>query len=139
MLNRKEKRTKDQELYNKYIERHPEMKDFFNMMLEFEPHKDNNITGAICVKAGKKTAKGFQVYLSSCTNNPMVMLDSWNGKSQVYIRNDDDNIYHSDCLINLDLIKDFVCKRIDTISYSNRYQAVFNYGNVDYQIEIYID
>ena len=109
---------------------HESLVPFVRMFEDFMWRDNNNLQ--INVRVGERQKEKFYRFLSADIERPCIRVSICKNTYFLHINNDSDD---TGLAINLSRIKRIKTENMETPKW-NRYTAQFNYGKVDYNIEI---
>lgn len=111
----------------------------FRELIERNATYEQNTSQSISIDIGKRTKKGFGVYLHTAFENPKVLIEHFGNESQLRIISCD-KLNGGSVILNLIMIDNIVVKENRNGDTFLTYDVIFHYrpANMDYKIHIVV-
>ena len=135
------KRELNLETLARFIEQHPELKEFVELVMQFDVWKEDSEkpTGTIKIEFGKSKPDKFIVRLGAILDKPEIHLDTYRGDPMLTFQDNRADFTTIGCSINLALIKNFtvINRDMDDLIYC---EYSFSYDRIgDYRFIVKIE
>ena len=135
------KRELNLETLARFIEQHPELKEFVELVMQFDVWKKDSEkpTGTIKIEFGKSKPDKFIVRLGAILDKPEMHLDIYRGDPMLTFHDNRADYTTIGCSINLALIKNFtvINRDMDDLIYC---EYSFSYDRIgDYRFIVKIE
>lgn len=111
----------------------------FRELIERNAAYEQNSSQSISIDIGKKTKKGFGVYLHTAFENPKVLIEHFSNEPQLRISSCD-KLNGGSVILNLTMIDNIVVKENRDGDTFLTYDVIFHYcpANMDYRIHVIV-
>lgn len=111
----------------------------FKELIERNAIYEQNTSQSISIDIGKRTKKGFGVYLHTSFENPKVLIEHFGNEPQLRISSCD-KLNGGSMIVNLTMIDSIVVKENRVGDIFLTYDVIFHYrpANMDYKIHIVV-
>ena len=135
------KRELNLETLARFIEQHPELKEFVELVMQFDVWKEDSEkpTGNIKIEFGKSKPDKFIVRLGAILDKPEIHIDIYRGNPMLTFHDNRADYTTIGCSINLALIKNFTVVNYDRNDLIYR-EYTFSYDKIgDYRFIVKIE